>query len=168
MDLIAFSICYGCEWDEVGVGKQGDDGVIRRCCSPEAVNMSLCDEQSIGRLILDHEKFTGSHFKISIMRGDSARQIRNSTMNITESGIYVLYIAKCDDMGPAIYVAEHGKWKSYFGYMPLLFLPFLSIPFIFALVYFAFVVHYGARMCRNVEDRNGKVQCFFMAFCWDF
>lgn len=125
--------------------------------------MSLCDEQSIGRLIIDHEKFRGSHYVLSVVRG-GYQQIEKGKLDAVISGNYVLFIPRCNHSTPYFRIEGEAIWKSYFGLLNGFEFLILLSQFIFTIAYLAVVVFYRARLYWNTKDRNGMVKSYSMAY----
>uniref|UniRef100_A0A7S4ADS0 GOST seven transmembrane domain-containing protein n=1 Tax=Pseudo-nitzschia australis TaxID=44445 RepID=A0A7S4ADS0_9STRA len=149
----------GCDWTELGVGAKSDDGVLRYCCSSDAITMGLCAGTQFGRLIMDNEKFVGKHRLMNVpSNGNYSNHLRYGRFEETEeSGRYVVVFANCNDEGRRVIVEGNTVWRSKHGYLPGdLFGLMYFYGFLF-LVYFAFLTWYGITM-KMFEDANIPIQ----------
>lgn len=156
----------GCNWAELGVGIQDDDKVIRWCCDDAAVTLGLCgnDAISFGRLILDLEKFKGERHYITVAHeGPVRKTFRYGQMNETESGMYVVLFANCNEKGREIFVTGETVWKSTHGYLPGELYGFMFFYTFVTVVYFALLVWYGLFMYANEEYRIEIEKWIFFA-----
>jgi len=158
----------GCDWAELGVGKRSDDGSLRWCCSREAIDLGICDEDDgqVGRLMIDGTKFKGNHRFVTIPpEGVMSKQIRYGKMEETESGTYVVIYANCNEHGREIYVTGESVWKSKHGFLPGELFGFMYFYTFLTLMYFALLVLYGVSMYVNEESRIEIEKWIFMAIC---
>ena len=115
----------GCDWTDIGVGANDDQGNLRWCCSGDAVGLGLCrgGKKQQGRLIVDPDKFNGQHRFLGVPEsGDWERAVKFGMFDLKdkdESGKYVLVIANCnEDIGRNLTVTGEYVWKSAHGYLP--------------------------------------------------
>ena len=83
------------------------------CCWPEAMDRDACQEEQNGRLILDSQKFVGTHKTILIPGDGMLAAFLYDTAEITNltEGTYGLMIANCNyEEGRQIYVTGGVHW----------------------------------------------------------
>lgn len=149
----------GCDWTELGVGAKTGDGILRYCCSNDAVALGLCGGSQNGRLIMDAEKFVGKHRLMNVpAEGAYSSKLKYARFEETEeSGRYVVVFANCNENGRRVIVEGHTEWKSKHGYLPGdLFGLMYFYGFVF-LVYFGVLFWYGVTM-KMFEDANIPIQ----------
>ena len=157
----------GCDWTQLGVGARTEDGVIRYCCSNDAIDLGLCPGSQYGRLILDTKKFSGKHrFQEIPATGNFDGQLKYGRFEqAADNGKYILVMANCNDEGRPIMVKGRTVWKSVHGYLPG---DLFGLMYFFAaltLLYFAMLVWYGVAM-KMFEDSNIPIQNWiFGAMC---
>jgi len=153
----------GCDWTELGVGAaRSEDGLLRYCCSADAIAMGLCEGTEYGKLIMDAEIFTGKHRLIDIpANGEYSTHLKYGRFEETESGKYVVIFANCNDEGRPVIVEGHMVWKSLHGYLPGdLFGLMYFYAFLF-LAYFVILFWYGITM-KIFEDANIPIQTWIL------
>ena len=158
----------GCDWADLGVGKKSNDGVLRWCCSQEAIDLGICNatESQVGRLMLDPTKFKGNHRFVTVPAdGPMSKQIRYGKMEEKESGTYVVIYANCNEHGRTIYVKGESVWKSKHGFLPGELYGFMFFFTAVTLLYFALLVWYGVSMYVNEESRIEIEKWIFLAIC---
>ena len=129
------------------------------CCSEDAIALDLCENDSIGRLLVDSDKFDGEHRPVEIRRtGDNEGSVKLPVMDTMKgSGTYTLVLANCDDFGTDVIVDGEYIWRSKAGYLPgdlfdeWHFLMFLT------LCYFGFLFWF-ARSMSNHKDSTIDIQ----------
>lgn len=150
----------GCDWVNLGVGARTNDGVVRYCCSNEAIDFGLCAGTTYGRLIMDGVKFTGKHRLVNIpATGEYDNYLKYGKFEEREgfSGKYAIIFANCNDAGRPVIVEGVTEWKSHFGYLPgdlfglMYFLAFLFF------VYLALLLWYGTSM-KIYEEAKIPIQ----------
>lgn len=126
----------GCNWVELGIGAKTAAGEISYCCSSEAVDLGLCVASSVGRMILETEKFSGHHLMVNIPADTDYDAYGFHKFGLFEekesssSGKYAVVFANCNDYGRAVMIQGETEWKSHFGYLPgELFVPCTSLHF---------------------------------------
>lgn len=126
IDLIFFhepSKCYntkeGCDWTEYGIGTTDSDGGTRWCCSSEAIELHLCDDSMLGRLITD-DRFAGEHRPVRVPgAGDWEGKVELPVLRTDDgTGHYTLVLANCNDYGRDINIEGQYIWQSKGGYLP--------------------------------------------------
>mmetsp|Transcript_17940 Transcript_17940/g.19719 ORF Transcript_17940/g.19719 Transcript_17940/m.19719 type:complete len:565 (+) Transcript_17940:178-1872(+) len=149
----------GCDWTELGIGATSDDGLLRYCCSSDAIAMGLCAGTQYGRLIMNAESFAGKHRLINVpANGEYSNYLKYGRFEETEeSGKYVVVFANCNDEGRRVIVEGHTEWKSKHGYLPGDLFGLMYFYAILFLVYFAILLWYGVTM-KMFEDANISIQ----------
>lgn len=153
----------GCDWTELGVGGRSEDGLLRYCCSQDAISMGLCQGTQNSRLILNSEKFAGKHRLITIpANGEYSDHMKYGRFEETDPGKYLVVFANCNDEGRSVIVEGHTVWKSKHGYLPgdLFGLMYFYAALFF--VYFAILLWYGITM-KMFEDANIPIQSWIFA-----
>lgn len=155
----------GCDWVNLGVGARTDDGVVRYCCSNEAIDLGLCAGTTYGRLIMDGVKFSGKHRLVNIpATGEYDNYLKYGKFEEREgfSGKYAIIFANCNDSGRPVIVEGVTEWKSRFGYLPgdlfglMYFLAFLFF------IYFGLMLWYGIGM-KIYEEAKIPIQGWILA-----
>ena len=143
----------------MGVGARSDDGLLRYCCSGDAIDMGLCAGTQYGRLIMGAEKFVGKHRLINVPAvGEYSNHLKYGRFEETEeSGKYVVVFANCNDEGRRVIVEGHTIWKSLHGYLPGDLFGLMYFYAVLFLVYFAILLWYGIAM-KMFEDANIPIQ----------
>ena len=117
----------GCDWTELGIGKNDGVGNLRWCCSDDASALGLCDggPKQEGRLIVDPNKFKGEHRFLGVPpNGQWSRKVKSGMFDLKDekeegTGKYVLVMANCNEMmGRNVTVSGRYVWKSSHGYLP--------------------------------------------------
>jgi len=149
----------GCDWTELGIGATSDDGILRYCCSSDAIEMGLCAGTQFGRLIMNAETFAGKHRLINVpANGEYSSHMKYGRFEETEqSGKYAVVFANCNDEGRSVIIEGHTVWKSRHGYLPGDLFGLMYFYAITFLVYFAILLWYGVTM-KMFEDANIPIQ----------
>jgi hypothetical protein len=99
----------------VGVGINGDDGLVNFCCTPELVDGNKCDTP--GRLLLAESMYSGSLRTLDIpSRGTLEAAIFDQpTISvapiITGAAVYTVLIANCNqELGRTLHVTGSIEW----------------------------------------------------------
>jgi hypothetical protein len=116
---------HDCDTSLVGVGDPEtiffNTGRMVYCCWPEAIDGDLCQDDQLGRLILDNRgaagggpasKFVGTH-KTIIVPGEGVLATflyENAEIGELPEGTYGLIIANCNEDGRQIHVAGGVHW----------------------------------------------------------
>ena len=117
----------GCDWTELGIGKNDGVGNLRWCCSDDASALGLCDggPKQEGRLIVDPNKFKGEHRFLGVPpNGQWSRKVKSGMFDLKDekekgTGKYVMVMANCNEMmGRNVTVSGRYVWKSSHGYLP--------------------------------------------------
>lgn len=158
----------GCNWPELGVGKISDDGSLRWCCSQEAIDLGLCNDQDngFGRLIIDKNLFQGVRRFVSVPReGPMNKTVRYGHVEENQSGTYVVLYANCNERGREVYVKGESVWKSKHGYLPGELYGFMYFFTFLMIIYFGLLLWYGILMYANEESRIDIERWIFMSIC---
>ena len=159
----------GCDWADLGVGKRSDyDDSMRWCCSDEAIDLGICDEEEIGygRLIIDKDKYKGEHRSVVVpSTGPMAKSISNGLMEQSESGTYVVLYANCNERGREVYVTGESVWKSVHGYVPGELYGFMIFYTVITVIYFGLLIWYGISMYVNEKSRIKIENWILFAIC---
>jgi hypothetical protein len=149
----------GCDWTELGIGARSEEGVLRFCCSDDAMEMGLCDGSHYGRLIMDTDKFTGKHRLVNIpASGDYDSHLQFGRFEErTGNGKYAVVFANCNNDGREIIVEGKTVWKSRHGYLPGDLFGLMYFDAILFFVYFLILLWYGVTM-KMYEDENIPIQ----------
>lgn len=142
------------------MGARTDDGVVRYCCSEDAIDLGLCADTALGRLILDGEVFAGKHRFIDVpAAGKSEDFLKYGKFEEKEgtSGKYAILFANCNDAGRPVVVEGEMEWKSKHGYLPGDLFPYMNFYAVIFCVYFALILWYGISM-KMFEDGNIPIQ----------
>jgi hypothetical protein len=111
----------GCDWAELGVGVHDDneEGGISYCCSSDTSARGICDESEIGRLLVNKNEFAGDLRTLPFpSSGEMVESMQDAVFKQTESGVYVLIMANCNDDGREILTVGAMEWKSQGGNLP--------------------------------------------------
>jgi hypothetical protein len=146
----------------LGVGSRTnstEDGVLRYCCSNDAIDLGLCAGTQYGRLIMDAQKFAGKHRLVNVpASGDYDNFLKYGRFEQkAENGKYVVVFANCNDEGRPVIVEGHTVWKSDHGYLPG---DLFGLMYFFALmffIYFGMLLWYGTAM-KMYEEANIPIQ----------
>jgi len=122
IDLVFFnepSLCPGgkilggsCDWSNLGLGATDEDGNYRWCCSESAVEDGFCEEDDIGRLIVNDNLV--DHIVV-----DSSGKLKDGgKLEAIMSGKYILAISNCNNEGQDVRIEGDCIWKSAGGYLP--------------------------------------------------
>lgn len=150
----------GCDWTKLGIGGADAIGNTHWCCSEDTAALGICDESSIGRLIIDNELFGGEQRPLVVpSTGDFEGSIDIAPKMDSKQGTgkYTLVLANCDDYGRDVHM--HGKylWKSKDGYLPGNLFSELYFFVLMTLFYGAFLCSYAFSMKKN-EDATIGIQ----------
>jgi hypothetical protein len=143
----------------LGVGARTEDGVLRYCCSNDAIDLGLCAGTQYGRLIMDAQNFAGKHRLVNIpATGDYDNNLKYGRFEQkAENGKYIVVFANCNDEGRPVIVEGHTVWKSDHGYLPG---DLFGLMYFFALmffIYFGMLLWYGTAM-KMYEEANIPIQ----------
>jgi hypothetical protein len=157
----------GCDWPDLGIGARTEDGVIRYCCSNDAIDLGLCQGSQYGRLIMDATKFSGKHrYKNVPAAGEFDEQLKYGRFEQkSDSGKYVLAMANCNDEGRPVKVKGHTIWKSVHGYLPA---DLFGLMYFFAaltIIYFFMLAWYGITMRLHEESTIPIQRWIFGTIC---
>eukprot|EP00934_Nitzschia_sp_Nitz4_P001010 Nitzschia sp. Nitz4//scaffold3_size479765//84686//86702//NITZ4_000033-RA/size479765-processed-gene-0.89-mRNA-1//-1//CDS//3329550557//1010//frame0 len=112
----------GCNWVELGVGRQNEAGALSYCCSAQAIANGLCLSSAAGHIILQEDVFAGHHRMVSIpATGSYDGYSFSKTGKFSEngpSGKYAVVFANCNDYGRTIMIKGETEWLSRGGYLP--------------------------------------------------
>lgn len=172
LDIVVFMVpedCAGdifgtCYWASLGVGYFDDqvEGGVSYCCSQDTVARGICNEDQMGRLLVDHEIFYGEHREVEVPATvDSKFQIDNGVFNIEQSGDHVLVLGNCDDYGLDVMAIGDLEWKSVRGYLPGDMFGLMFLNAILACVYLVLVIFYGCGM-RIFQDSAIPIQKYIL------
>jgi len=129
LDIALFAIPENCEkdnwgncdWVKLGVGAKDDEMQqgMSYCCSTDTAFRKVCDDNDIGTLMIDENKFDGFHRKMQVPSKPLEEfYMDDPVFDVKESGDYVLVIANCNDDGFGIITLGDIEWKSVGGYLP--------------------------------------------------
>jgi Lung seven transmembrane receptor. len=147
----------GCDWAKLGVGSSDNAGNNRWCCSEDAIDLGLCEEQNLGRIIINKALFRGEHRPVTIPPvGSYEASMKLPVMDTKEgTGQYTLVLANCNDYGRDVYVDGQYLWRSKGGYLPgNLFEEWHFITFL-TIGYGALLFWYGRSMYQNKDSMIG-------------
>lgn len=161
IDIAEFHLPYvcarsngGCDFTALGVGAKVD-GEKRWCCTDESVALGMCEKESLGRLIINTTRFTGSSRFIEVPKeGVMSKQMRYGELDAKETGQYAVVFSNCDAVqGREINVAGEAIWKSVHGYLPGQFYGFMIFNEIILALYVVLFMWYSIKMRLNKESR---------------
>lgn len=157
----------GCDWPDLGVGARTETGVIRYCCSNDAIDLGLCQGSQYGRLIMDATKFAGKHrFKNVPATGEFDEKLMYGRFEQnSESGKYVMVMANCNDEGRPVKVKGHTIWKSAHGYLPADLFGLMDFYAVLTIVYFIMLLWYGITMRLHEESTIPIQRWIFGTIC---
>ena len=154
----------GCDWADLGVGAHDEevDGGVNYCCSQDAASRGICDESTIGRLIVSGS-FTGETHKIFVPGDNDTALVleTGSHMEIKNDGSYVLVLANCDDNGREMLALGTMEWMSSHGLLPGDLLGLLFYYVIIFLIYLVLFIGYGCGM-RAYQDSAIPIQRYII------
>lgn len=121
-----------CNWADLGVGmkqkgdaENGNDDELVWCCTEKAVESGLCQKESFGRLLIDHDKFHGTEISVPVPYSGCTEDLQTAAgmssdgMIVKEeekSATYVVMFSNCNTVyghdvrvnGEIIFLSEHG------------------------------------------------------------
>lgn len=145
----------GCDWTALGIGKRSGDE-LRWCCSDDAIKVGACtnEDNNLGRLIIDKEKFKGDHRFVTVPReGPMSKKIRYGNVEVQQSATYIVLYANCDIYGREIKISGRSVWKSKHGYLPGELFGFMYFYTLVTIVYFLLFLWFGTLMYINEDHR---------------
>jgi len=113
-----------CEWVSIGIGAYDSEmvGGMSYCCNVDTAERGLCKRESIGHMMVDHDKFdkvNGDHRKVKVPSVPLRDfEMEDPLFEVKESGNYFMIIANCDDDGLGVITLGNMEWKSVGGYLP--------------------------------------------------
>jgi len=149
----------GCDWTQLGIGARSENGVLRYCCSDDAIDMGLCHGTQYGRLIMDTDKFIGKHRLVNIpAEGQYDSHLKYGRFEQKSgNGKYAVVFANCNDLGREVIVEGKTVWKSRHGYLPGDLFGLMYFDAFLFLLYFCILLWYGITM-KMYEDANIPIQ----------
>jgi len=113
-----------CDWTALGVGATDSlvEGDISYCCSEDTASRNICEEENIGKLIVDPVLFAGEERFLDVPQAVNTPfdfPEADSLFHIKEKGDYVLLMGNCFDDGLDVLEMGSMEWKSENrGYVP--------------------------------------------------
>ena len=154
-----------CKWPAVGVGAEDSamKGDFSFCCSADTAARDICPSGDIGKLIVDHSKFSGQHKTIDVpSEADQYLSLEEPMFEVDVTGSYVVVLANCNDNGLDVLVSGTMEWKSVGGFLPG---DMFGLMFFYAgltVYYFVTLVWYGCGM-KVFQGSAIPIQRFIVA-----
>ena len=155
----------GCVWAALGVGAYDDEveGGVSFCCSEDTVAREICDAEDLGKLIVDHDIFTGDHRTVEVPTEDDAQfQLDDPIFKQDVSGDYIMVLGNCDDYGMDVLAVGNMEWKSVRGNLPGELYDLMLFYVALTLFYLLLVVWYGCGM-RMFQEAAIPIQKYIAA-----
>jgi Lung seven transmembrane receptor len=150
-----------CDYSELGVGKRigyGSESSLRWCCSEETLMFGICNKTSMGRLMVDHDKFDGFHIKLEIPESGplltTSLDDTNGYIPNLDSNNYMIMYANCDAIhGRDVQVQGMSVISSKHGLLPGGMYIYMVLFTIFTVVYAVLFAWYGICMLVFRKER---------------
>jgi len=143
----------GCDWTLLGVGTKNSYGEVQYCCTEEGVSSGVCENKSVGRLIIDPELYKGEHRPLLVPpSGEFSSGVNIPVMPTKQgTGMYTLAIANCNDFGRDMFISGQYIWKSKGGYLPGNLFDEWHFFIFFLIGYTGLLFWYGRSMLNNKD-----------------
>eukprot|EP01130_Rhizamoeba_saxonica_P018990 TRINITY_DN9711_c0_g1_i1.p1 TRINITY_DN9711_c0_g1~~TRINITY_DN9711_c0_g1_i1.p1 ORF type:complete len:492 (+),score=71.33 TRINITY_DN9711_c0_g1_i1:18-1493(+) len=123
------------------------------CCTNEAISRGLCLHQQQGRLIFDQTTLVWGntdfpkidldqkiYYWNQIFSGMEFSSTLQYRANISNSGVWYLFLAHCDEDFDTMLIEGSTEWRNPFGYLPGQIFPYLPLFVAIASMYFIMLV----------------------------
>ncbi|CAJ1961071.1 unnamed protein product [Cylindrotheca closterium] len=157
-----------CDWTALGVGATDSlvEGDISYCCSEDTASRNICEEENIGKLIVDPVLFAGEERFLAVPQTVNTPfdfPEGDSVFHIKEKGDYVLLMGNCFDDGLDVLEMGTMEWKAENrGYVPGHLYGLMVFYAALTVYYFVLAFFYKCGM-RMFQDAAIPIQKYIFA-----
>ncbi|GKY90298.1 hypothetical protein MPSEU_000003800 [Mayamaea pseudoterrestris] len=165
VDIIIWNVpkTHGIVWSSA-LGLQSRQTYFAWCCTTQAVSQGTCQGgDQLGRLVLNITDETFMDARLLTVPVNGTAAMDNGLVNVDASGVYMLFMANCNEAGQVVQVHGNVYVRSKHGYLPGELWHYMELFVIMFVIYGVLFIWYGKLMRLHDKPTVSIETCILLA-----